>query len=746
MDKYNVIIPTSNLDELNNDMVAWCNLPYNVRMRSDEECIRKYNMTNIDLYNKIKASIISNQIPEDKEMIANFVSEATLTDNNNINFDFLYNEDDQLIYRKQISKQLELSPNIVIISPFKEDEEEYSIEELESKFNKYNLLNPRNKLFSNSYSLNIWGYDVPNMYRIMKNKIISKNGLENDIIATLEQSKQEKIVNPLKQIMEQNIVEDNKLGLMQIKMDSSSTMDNYSKAIYESFNREIDKAIYEKDYSLTIPAVVPYFTIDEMKEFGLFYNKASNIKPEEYYKLISEKMNELKNSSKENYEKISEDILSLGWNPSVELNETNIQFARDRQSKWLNKKCCNVIDITKLNSVVNESTSSIRDLYKKNNLYPIYIVLTYRNALFSNIIKFVKHSDYTHAGLSLDSDLKAISTFQFGADWKGFANDSLDKFLTNDKNTLMTVLCVFVDKETKMKIEAVIKDFIKKQEKTVYGFGNLFNLLVNKSKDNDPENLYLVCSQFVDTVLKLANINLTNKSSNLVIPQDLRDAASNPKVYKVYEGLAKKYNEREVENLIYSLFSLYQNTQLKYMNINESVTNCFCESFFETEINIDKSRDILKEFIDLIKPESVLVEKKLPISITDKGDLIIKLYKSLEEEYQEAHRLLKDYGESNLEGIKHELARLFYINSAIEKKIKKMEKDDENYKKFIDLRARVLNDFKKYFKIVIEKEPDFNFSEYFQKSEYYNGNIIIDNSILKFTGNLIKKFLKSLGI
>ena len=75
-----------------------------------------------------------------------------------------------------------------------------------------------------------------------------------------------------------------------------------------------------------------------------------------------------------------------------------------------------------------------------------------------------------------------------------------------------------------------------------------------------------------------------------------------------------------------------------------------------------------------------------------------------------------------------------------------MQKGDPNYKKFIDLRARVLNDFRKYFKIVLEKEPDFDFAAYFQKSEYYNGNIIIDNSIVKFTGALIKKFIESLGI
>ena len=99
-----------------------------------------------------------------------------------------------------------------------------------------------------------------------------------------------------------------------------------------------------------------------------------------------------------------------------------------------------------------------------------------------------------------------------------------------------------------------------------------------------------------------------------------------------------------------------------------------------------------------------------------------------------------------MEGIKHELSRLYYLNSVIEKKIKKMKKDDESYKPLIDLRARILNDFKKYFKVVAEQESEFDFTKYFKESDYYNGAITIDGGTLKFTGKLIALFLKTLGI
>ena len=73
-----------------------------------------------------------------------------------------------------------------------------------------------------------------------------------------------------------------------------------------------------------------------------------------------------------------------------------------------------------------------------------------------------------------------------------------------------------------------------------------------------------------------------------------------------------------------------------------------------------------------------------------------------------------------------------------------MKKDDDQYKPIIDLRARVLNDFKKYMKVVLKKEPEFNFNEYFKASEYYDSSIVIDNSTMKFLGSLIKKIISKI--
>ena len=657
-------------------------------------------------------------------------------------FDFLSgdlssDEQQSFMWKKQIANKLELSPEIVIISPFISDEKEYGMDELDQKYTKYISLIPKNKRFSDYYSINLWGYNVRDMYELMKKKIMTIDGVENtDFIF---RGRVDELDSVMREVTE-NIVTGNKLGLLSTKLQNYNPNIRYpERALYENVNLEIDLSLNE-DYSNCLSKVVPYFTLDEMNELCPDH-QLGNINPKDYYKTLLE--------TKRKYDQglVSEsELIALGWNPSVDINESTLNFARERQNNWLKKKGCNIVDITNLKTQqsLNESSSMMRQMYKDNNLYPVYIVLSYTDTLFAKMIRKVKHSTYTHAGLCLDSNLQTITTFKFGAEWNGFSTESLDYYTQAYEDAIVDVLCIFVDKNTKNKIEMVIKDFVSKQEKTKYGFGNIFNILINRTK-NDPENLSLVCSQFVDVVLKLANIDITKKPSNLVIPQDFNTISTNPKIYKVYEGLAKEYSEVKVENSLRMLLKTYDRNSVLYTDNITFTTESYIESFYNITEN-ENCNKVLEEIQYLLTPEAVIYEKKAPIEISDKGDVIIKLYKSLEEEYQEAHRLLKQYGTNNIEGIKHELARLFYVNSVIEKKIKKMEKDDDNYKKLIDLRARVLNDFKKYFKIVLEKEPEFDFASYFQKSEYYNGNIIIDNSLLRFTGKLIKKFLDSLGI
>lgn len=667
-----------------------------------------YNVPNMYQLMKVRFDKLSNYIDA-----PNLVSESIEIDDNRSD-DTIEDYEDKL----NKSSQFDNNPNIVIINPFNGDNRDYDMPDLINKFNKYNLLTPKNKRLSNSYSMSIWGMNVPNMYQKMKGILVDSNKTEE---ITDNDNKFETVISNVNE----SYLSGDIIGLISNKVyytDESV----YDKARYSKLNESIDKMIYERDFMDCISNVVPYFTVDEFNEMRL---ELEDIDPKYYYKTLQERMYLYENS---HTEELEQSILSLGWNPSVELTEKNIMFARERQNKWLKEHACRIVDLTniKFNNIINESSTKMEKIYKKFNMYPIYIVLSFTYTIPGKVISIYTHSKFSHAGLSLNSDLKDIMTYNKNKEKgiNGFGIESLEFYLNVSKNSYIGIFSIFVDKFTRDKIKAVLDSFIENKDKTKYGFKNLLDFVIKKSKDYDPNNLSLVCSQFVDVVLKLANIDINPKSSNLTSPKDLSIlATTNPKVFKLYEGRADNYKDSNTENTIMNLIKSFSIEDIRYGT---------------KELPMVESK-LIEE---LLRPTLAIQERKFPISINDKGDLEIKLYKSLEQEYQEAHRLLKQYGTENIEGIKHELARLFYVNCALEKKIKKMERSDENYKKFVDLRARVLNDFKKYFKIVLDKEPDFDFSEYFKQSEYYNGNIIIDNSVLQFTGKLIEKFLKSLGL
>ena len=131
--------------------------------------------------------------------------------------------------------------------------------------------------------------------------------------------------------------------------------------------------------------------------------------------------------------------------------------------------------------------------------------------------------------------------------------------------------------------------------------------------------------------------------------------------------------------------------------------------------------------------------KEFPVEFNKNGDLILRLKNiDYEEEYQKSHKLLKEYdSRKNIDGMKYELARLWYINNNLEAKIFSTKKD--NRSKEVRLRARVLSDFNKYLKIVLKEDNRFNFTEYFERSPYSDKAIKIHSSTLDYSIQYIKK-------
>ena len=134
--------------------------------------------------------------------------------------------------------------------------------------------------------------------------------------------------------------------------------------------------------------------------------------------------------------------------------------------------------------------------------------------------------------------------------------------------------------------------------------------------------------------------------------------------------------------------------------------------------------------------------KQFPVEFDQDGNLII--YKArigsiaYGDEIDDSVKLLESYrNTNNIEGMKYELAKLWFINDSIEKKLKKKLTNDQ-YKELIDHRATCLNVFKLNLEYVMKAEKGFNFSD------YYNSTPFSDNSV-KITANTLKYSMKAIA-
>ena len=428
--------------------------------------------------------------------------------------------------------QLNQDPTIAIISKDIKSEEE-----LLRLYNKYSLLPEKFKRISNQYSINLFGYNVPNMFAMMRDKLIDNDYIFGKINESEDMIKVSNLINEAVVNNDESLLED---------IDTSNFSVQEKAMIDYEFNEAKKEILENKYYDFSDYSIVPWFTLDEG------YTKLEHFEDPEYNKKVVEATRNYKyNPTLENCNK----VLDLGWNPSVELTKESIEDAKKRQIEYLKEHQSIIYDLSKTDiSSITESTKEMRDMYKKLDIHPVYIVLSWTNTNFGKLIRFVKKSKYTHAGLSLDSDLREILTFKYDSVSNGFEIENLKRYINTYRDCQIELLCLFVDKKVLDKLKKSIDYYRNAKDVTKYGFKNLFNILLNRKKEFTEFDTEMVCSQFVDHILKLCNIDITNKANNLVAPQDFATVAcENPKVYKIYEGYGKEYFDTKSEAVIKDL-------------------------------------------------------------------------------------------------------------------------------------------------------------------------------------------------
>ena len=546
MDKFNVIIPTADLDELNMDMASWCSLPYNMRMRSDEECIRAYGMTNAELYNRIKEKILLANIVANKNrdnlIISNEAIEASSDENSWAN-------------PALIDKSLELqkSPYIVLVDPILD-----TVEAATDRYIKYMLLNSKNRLISNNYSLMIYGYNVPNMYAIVLDTISQQkheSELDSDNIKT---DTSNSVMEYFTDYANQMIISENSTNIIKMKLDAlSPDLTTEDTDMYNNIITEADQ--FELFDAYNLPET-PWFCYNEMSNFDLPRSG--------YIKAVKEAMDAYeKDSSEANCNA----VLSLGWNPSVSVNENSIKYAKLRQLDFLNNNAPRVINISEINTTCVDNPTVLPQLF-----FNLYIVLN-RSMISESTI-------YNKFGIAFSSRMDQIYTVNIEDNCcLGFTLEQLSNY--ND----IDIILIKVDKQVYTALATFIASH-KDINKSDIKIKSLYTVLANTKNKYDPASARLYYLKILDIIKELISYN-----------NDMEDYAvsygKNVYLYKIYSGLSADYKEDNILKIL---------SILNCKDYREKFIISNCQNYNVTG-NEDSAKEIYKEMLSIYTPTKVIM-------------------------------------------------------------------------------------------------------------------------------------------
>lgn len=216
---------------------------------------------------------------------------------------------------------------------------------------------------------------------------------------------------------------------------------------------------------------------------------------------------------------------------------------------------------------------------------------------------------------------------------------------------------------------------------------------------------------------------------------------------KIYEG--KSYDKKVILDWISNVRYLsleYARTQSD--ELKQALLEFGWNPYMEfNSVNITKAHNRANTIYHRSMTSKLLQEKSIGFEFDARGNLFVKNFlknKSYQSIYMESHRLLMEYDRAkNIEGMKYELAKMYYLNLKISEDLIKQDRTKKD-KELVKIRARVLNDFHKYLKVVLKNDKQFNFSNYYQRSEFCDDSFVITAPTLKHAGKYAKIAMKVL--
>ena len=301
----------------------------------------------------------------------------------------------------------------------------------------------------------------------------------------------------------------------------------------------------------------------------------------------------------------------------------------------------------------------------------------------------------SHASLAFDLNFNRIYSFNR----EGFTIEDRSDYINRINDLKIEIYTVIMHKRQSRNIEIRLDEWLARKNNTGYNYLGILGFAIGHPMKR---NNKMFCSEFVDSMFKIADFDLTEKDSGLVAPIDF-SKSKNKNIYKIYEGKMSNFNQIKHEKIVNKLLNTY---------INES---------------------------------SIITEvKEFPVQFDKDGNLLIKKINKLdyEQEYYKSHKLLEVYRRTdNLEGMKYELSKLWFILTILEDKIYNKKVSEENKQSFTKTRAKILNDFKSGLSYISNKDKTFNFIEYYNETPFSDAVYKIRKNTVLVTIDLLKSIV-----
>lgn len=258
----------------------------------------------------------------------------------------------------------------------------------------------------------------------------------------------------------------------------------------------------------------------------------------------TKKKNDLKN-----------EIINLGWNPEIPFNEEAITRVKNMRHNLHIFTEVDAEEYIRNIHTFNEATYN----QLKDKIVPVFICLFKGKALHSRGIELYTGSEWSHAAMSFDSSMKQMYTFNMNPKVtsdgvsKGFTIESIEAYWKIDPSIKFKVHALFVTKEQKAMMEDAIKWYVIHQNETKYSFKTIINIALKRVSDFGSEyanKTEMVCSQFVYTILAIADFKTkVTKDASLVSPGDL-DTSIDDRLYSMFIGGIGLYSSKKIDRMV----------------------------------------------------------------------------------------------------------------------------------------------------------------------------------------------------